>query len=380
MRLQSPTIVFKPSATLQPSKDESRSNEVKDPYLPSGLPSSVNLLESLKSDPLVKGAKPSLSAARLSRLSPSVIDGDSIDRTIKIGAQKPLRALPAVSSRVRYSRENGTVGKPSIIASLDIETAPFSDEIVELTAIDMELSDGKIEDLSKSFLPLLPLKCQPKDNAVFLFRLRPNEASPDTSNQTSARTVLVTLHATVFVSPTSRPKIEMRWKTGVDFSTALNPIYGTPGQSMQRQRRPNNLSRTLSNNNANNTPASVREPDSASGSTQKRQRAISVSEFGVSITITAPDVVRVGQPFHWEVLVLNGSSKPRQLALTVLPKHKKLSTTGHTSKSAPIPIIDSSNFKNALAVIDEVSLYTMQRSVGVDVGDVIGLSTDVRIG
>lgn len=380
MRLQSPTIVFKPSATLRPSKEESRSNEIKDPYLPSGVPSSVNLLESLKSDPLVKEAKPSLSAARLSRLSPSVNDVHTIDRTIKTGAQKPVRALPAVSSRVRYSRENGRGGKPSIIASLDIETAPFSNEIVELTAVDMELSDGKIEDLSKSFLPLLPLKCQPKDNAVFLFRLRPNEASSDSPNQTSARTVLVTLHATVFVSPTSRPKIEMRWKTGVDFSIALNPTYGTPGQSMQRQRRPNNLSRTLSNNNVNNTPASVRESESASSSTQKRQRAVSVSEFGVSITFTAPKVVRVGQPFCWDVLVLNGSSKPRQLALTVLPKHKKLSTTGHTSKPASAPTIDRSNVNTTHAVIDEALLYTMQRSGGVEVGDVIGLSTDVRIG
>lgn len=380
MRLQSPTIVFKPSATLQPSKEESRSNEAKDPYLPSGVPSSVNLLESLKSDPLVKGAKPSLSAARLSRLSPSVNDEDTIDRTIKSVVQKPFRALPAVSSRVRYTRENGSVGKPSIIASLDIETAPFSDEIVKLTAIDMELSDGKIEDLGRSFLPLLPLKCQPKDNAVFLFRLRPSEAPSDSSNQTSTRTVLVTLHATVFVSPTSRPKIEMRWKTGVEFSTALNPIYGTPGQSMQRQRRPNNLSRTLSNNNVNSTPASVREPDSASGSTQKRQRAVSVSEFGISITFTAPEVVRVGQPFCWDVLVLNGSSKPRQLALTVLPKHKKLSTTGHTSKSASVPIFDRSEANTALAVIDEASLYTMHRSGSIEVGDVIGLGTDVRIG
>lgn len=379
MRLQSPTIVFKPTAMLRPSKEEI-SNRSKDPYLPSGVAASTNLLESLKGDVATQGAKPSLSAARLSRISPVGSDADATDRTIMISPQKAFRALPAVSSRVRYSRANGRVGKPSIVASLDIETAPFSNEIVNLTAVEMVLSGGSAEDLGKSLLQLLPLRCQPKDNPVFLFRLTPHETTSDSSNQTSARTVLVTVHATVLVSSHCQPKIEMRWKTGVDFANALNPTYGAPGQSMQRHRRPNNLSRTLSNNNLNNMSAPSREPDLAFEGTQKQQRAVLVSDFGVSVTFTAPRKVQVGQPFSWDVLVVNRSNKTRQLALTVLPKQNKGSTTGHKSNAPSVPAINHLDVGAVDAVIDERSLYAMQGDKGVDRGQVISLSTDVKIG
>jgi len=379
MRLQSPTVVFKPTATLRPSKEES-SNKSEDPYLPSGVPASTNLLESLNRDPAIQGAKPRLSAARLCRYSPVASDPDASDRTIKASPQKAFRALPAVSSRVRYSRANGKEGKPSIIASLDIETAPFSKEIVKLTAVHMELSDGSTEDLGKSLPPILPLNCQPKDNIVFLFRLTPLETPSDSSTKSLARTVLITVHATVLSSSTCQPKIEMRWKTGVDFSTALNPAYGAPSQSMQRHRRPNNLSQTLSNTNLNNMPVSIREPNSMSGGIHKRQRAVSVSDFGVSVTFTAPKKVQMGQPFSWDVLVLNRSSKPRQLALTVLPMRRKGATTGHTSRPSLAPATNGLDVDTADAVIDENALYAMQRSEPVDLGEVISLSTDVRIG
>jgi hypothetical protein len=379
MRLQSPTIVFKPTATLRPSEEEN-SNKFKDPYLPSGVPASTNLLESLKSDLGIQRANPRLSAARLSRINPVASDADATDRTIKTSSTKAYRALPALSSRVRYSRANGRAGKPSIIASLDIETAPFSNEIVKLTAVDMELSDGSTEDLGKSYLPFLPLECQPKDNPIFLFRLMPNETVSDSSHQSSARTVLVTVHALVLVSSVCQPKIEMRWKTGVDFSTALNPTYGAPGQSMQRQRRPNNLSRTLSSTTLNSMHAPTREPDLTSGATQKGQRTVSVSDFGVSVTFTAPRKIQLGHPFAWNVLVLNRSSKPRQLALTVLPNQNQGSTTGHTSKTPTASAGDHLDVGTIGAVIDERSLYRMHGNGVPDRGKLISLITDVRIG
>lgn len=372
-------IAFRPRAFLRPSKEEGR-NKFKDPYLPSGVPASTNLLESLKSELAVQGAEPRLSAARLSRISPFTGDGDITDRSIKTSTQKAFRALPAVSSRVRYSRTSGRAGKTSVIASLDIETVPFSNEIVQLTAVDMALSDGSSEDLGKSLLPLLPLKCQPKDNPAFLFRLSPHETSSDNSTQSSARSVLVTVHATILVSPMCRPRIEMRWKTGVDFSTALNPIYGAPGQSMQRQRRPNNLSRTLSNNSLSSMPASNRESDSVPAGTEKRQRAVSVRDFGVSVTFTAPEKIRVGRPFAWNVLVLNCSSQPREFALTVLPKRKQNSSTGHSFKTPSVAAVDRPHIGIANSVMDENSLYAKQRNVVVALGEVINLSTDVRIG
>lgn len=378
MRLQTPIIVFKLSATLRPRQEDSI-DKPQDPYLPSAVPESANLLEPLKKDPLTQKAMPKLSAERLSRISPKTDAIDTASRTIKIRVQRTYRALPAILSRVRYSKMNSPMGRPSIIASLDIETAPFSSETIKLTSTDMDLWDGSTEDLGKSVMPILPIKCRSKDNVVFLFRLTPLEGSSDNPNQTSARTVLIIVHATVYISPSCQPRIEMRWKTGVDFSTALNPTYGPPGQSMQRQRRPENLSRTLSNTNLNSMPPSVQETKSTSGVTQKRQRAVSVSDFGVSVNLTGPEGILIGHPFSWDVLVVNRSRKPRELALTALPKRRK-EVIGHSSKPSSSLPRDREETSLADPVIDEGMLYTNVHDCKEQVSQVAVLSTDVSTG
>lgn len=373
-------IVFKSSATLRPVHEESN-NKLRDPILPNAVPASINLLESLKGDPTLQGAVPRLSASRLSSVKPQAYDGAINDGTLKSNAQKAFRALPAISSRVRYSRSNGHNGKPSVIACLDLETAPFSKDNIKITKIDMQLSDGSAEKLGNGHAPTLPLTCQAKDNPVFLYRLTPNEALHDSSNSSSARTVLITVHANVLVSETCHPSIEMRWKTGVDFSTALNPTYGAPGQSMQRPRRPSSLSRTPAASTSKR-PASSGEVDSSarSGASQARERAVSVSDFGVSVTFAAPKTVRVGQPFSWDVMILNRSSKPRQLVLTVVPKRRKGFGGGYLAKAPSSSTRDQNDSSTAEAMVDENVLYAMQRNAGNDAAQVISLSTDVRIG
>ena len=366
-RLQAPVVTFKLTATLQSTVEESN-DDLNGRYLPSGVPASVNLLESLKNDPAVHEGKPKLSAARLSRMSTSISKPHVLAHTVKTSPPRAIHVLPAISSRVRYARANGFTGKPSIIASLDIETAPFSSEIVDVTAVDMEMSDGSTDDLSKSRLLMPPLNCKPKDNPVFLFRLTPYETPSDSSSQTSARTVLITVHATVLFSPSCRPKIQMRWKTGVDFSTALNPVYGTPRQSMQRLRRPNSLSRTHSNTDVSSLQPSSRENDKA------HQGAVSINDFGVSVIITTPKSTILGQPFSWNVLILNRSTRSRQLALTIVPKRNQ------GPKSEPTSMMAGTAIEKASGTIDETLLYVLQRNMMPDVEQVISLSTDVRTG
>ncbi|KAL2043549.1 hypothetical protein N7G274_003856 [Stereocaulon virgatum] len=381
MRLQSPMIIFKPSATLRPIQGE-WAKEIRDPVLPSGVPASINLLESLKGDPTLQGAVPKLSASRLVSVQPQTYDHPTSDGTLKLNAQKAFRALPAISSRVRYSKSNGPHVRPSVIACLDLETAPFSRDNIKLTKLDMQLSDGSAEKLGKGHAPTLPLICKAKDNPVFLYRLTPNEALHDSSTSNSTRTVLISVHFVVLVSDTCLPNIEMRWRTSVDFSTALNPTYGAPGQSMQRPRRPSSLSRTPAAASATKRPVSSGGADSSSmpGAYQARERAVFVSDFGVSITFMTPKAVQVGQPFSWDVMVLNRSSKPRELILTVIPKRRNGSVGGHTARASPLPAGGHDNSSTAETVIDENVLYAMQRHAGKDAAHVISLNTDVRIG
>ena len=336
----------------------------------------------MKGDPALKGVEPKLAASRLHGISPQTHDGYISDWTLRVGTQMAFRGLPAISSRVRYSKFNGRAGRLSIIASLDVETGAFSDENIDITQVNMQLSEGSAEDMGKALAPLLPLACRPNDNPTFLFRLTPSEPAPDASSQSLAKTVLITVHATVLISETCRPSIEMRWKTGIDFSTAVNPLYGAPGQSMQRQNRPSSLQRTSSTADGSGLPASARAggASSESGSIEQRQRAGSVTDFGVSISFTAPKSVRVGEPFSWDILVVNNSSRPRQLALMIIPRRKKGVTGTHSSKPSCSSVRSRKEGDLADTVIDENLLYAMQRNAGYEAMQVISMSTDVKVG
>lgn len=381
IRLHSPSIFFRLSATLRPNKD-GINEKLRDPLLPSGIPGSSNLLESLKSDPALKGAEPWLSESRLHGISPKTHDAYFSDGNLRVGTQMAFRGLPAISSRVRYSKTNGRAERFSLIASLEVETGAFSDEDISITHVDMQLSEGSAEDLGNGLVPPLPLKCKPMDDQIFLFRLTPSGPALDASNQSSAKTVLITVHATVLVSETCRPSIEMRWKTGIDFSTALNPLYGAPGPSMQRQNRPNSLQKTLSIADGDTVPVSARDGVGSheSGSSEHRQRASSVIDFGISLSFTAPKVAYVGELFSWDVMILNHSSRPRQLALIVIPRRRKGFTGTHSSKSSSSSVRGRKDGEYADAVVDENVLYAIQRNAGHEGMQVINMSTDLRVG
>ena len=377
MRLQSPMIAMKLTAQLQPAQTEDTDKFV-DRYLPSGVPSSVNLLESLESDPRTQGLKPRLSASRLSRIDTLAEKPSAISCPIRVNELRAFRASPAISCRVRYVKANARTGKPSSIASLDIETAPFSAEIVRLMAIEIELPEGSTQDLNMTSMPMLPLDCRPGDTTVFLFRLTPDETVQDRPSPTSARTVLIAVHAIVLFSPSCQPEIKMRWKTGVDFSTALNPVYGAPAQSMQRQRRPENLSRTNSNTSLSSIAALTQEADSIAHGTQTRQGAVSISDFGISLTVTAPTSVIVGQVFSWKVLVLNPSSKPRRFTITIVTKRNKGLKRNHVSKGSTPSL--APRFKPGNLETDESLLDVLRKGGGVGAKQIVSLSTEIETG
>ena len=375
IRLQSPTIVFRPSANLRPDKE--RLNEaLEDHHLPSGVPAPVNLLESLKGDPAAEGVNPSLLASRLSGTISKTNGEEFSDNFLRVGAQKPFSALPAISSRIRYSRAICPPGRLSVIAALEIEIAPFSENLIEIAAVDMQLSEGYAENIGKAHGVSLPLIYRSKDNPVFLFRLTPNEAPQGGSNPSSTKTTLISVLATVLLAHTCHPSIEMRWRTGVDFSTA--PVYGAFGQSMQTYTRPSSLARTPSTANVDilPTPARHEETSSTSADNISRSRPAYVSDFGIAITFTSPKTVRVGEPFSWNILVLNRSNKPRQLDLSVLPKRR---SGGHSSNPSSSSVGGRKESDSADVVIEESLLYAMQRNSGHDTPQVISLSTDVRV-
>lgn len=380
-RLQSPMIIFKPSAVLRPAQLHNLGHS-NDQYLPSGIPASLNIFESLNDDRVLQGIEPRLSALRLSRIGSTSSSPKSTKSALKSLLPAAFRAIPALSAKVRYSTSIAHAGMSTLIASLEIETAPYFDNDVIVTGIGMQLSEGSAQDLSIGSGLNLPLRCRPKDNPIFLYRLIPTERDLDWVNTGSTSRILeITVDAEVLVSDRCTPRIEMRWKTGVDFSIALNPNYGAPGQSLQRNKRPASLPVAPATPSSINPSTSTQEREFASFvSNPVRQRAVSASSLGITITFTAPSEVRVGQPFSWDVFILNRSSKPQKLVITVIPKRKRGDPKGHLSKSSSSSVSGHKGNGNADVIMDDNLLYAVQRNVGNDCPQIVALSTEVKIG
>ncbi|KAL8839092.1 MAG: hypothetical protein Q9170_001874 [Blastenia crenularia] len=379
VRMQHPKIFFKATGILK--HPPTASEDTADAFLPSGVPPSINVLEPLSKVPGLSGTRPQLTAHRLDKININSTQ-EPKERVIRSAPQKPFPAIPAISARVRYSKAGAYTARPSIVASLDIETAPFQNDEVELTSVNMELSDGCAEDLCKGHAINLPMTCQPRDNIVFLFRLTPNDTqSHDSKPASNSRSLDISVDARVLTSKTCNPTIQMRWKTVVDFSTALNPKYGVPAPAMQRSKKPNSLSvsdgnnRTASQDEANPSDSTEEDPPA-------NRRGSSHASFGVTVTLTAPKDVHVGQPFTWDVFLVNHSSKARKLALLVIPKRGVGEAGTHMPKASASSNAAGQGGKTdlAAAIMDENRLHALQQSLANENVDLVCLSTETRLG
>ena len=339
----------------------------------------MNLLESLKDEPGLHGVQPRLPALRLSRISTTSSDLAASDQTIHAATQPTFRAIPAITARVRYSKANIVAGKSTIIASLDIETGAYLDNDISIRTVNMRLGEGSAEDLGKGHAPSLPLTCGARDNPTFLFRLTPHDTLAEGARYNSnSRSLDISIDATVLVSVVCQPRIEMRWRTGVDFSTALNPTFGAPNQSLQRRKRPANIAmnQAISGEIATPRVGGV----SSDSDTLGRERAAFLKDLGISITFTAPDVIYVGEPFSWDIFVVNRSSKARKFALVPIPKRRRGDIKAHLSRPSSSSTGGRKEIRMADAVTDESLLFAMQRNATQEAVQLVSLSNDITIG
>ena len=340
----------------------------------------------------MKDGLPYLSSATLSRILPN--SGPRASLTyLPSHPSEPIRIIPAVSARVRYSRMNNFSPRPRTIASLDFEVTPFIRHDVKLDVADVVISDnGIIDPITKIGLPIV---CRPRDDLTFLYTLIPSDQphGPGTSTSMIA-TLDICLSANIHVSSVCTPRITMRWRTSVDFTMALNPSYGAPSQILQRNNRPTNLS-TLSSNSIPTTstfggPASLTStsPDTS-----------------LTITFSAPATpVKLGTIFSWSVLIVNHSPRTRKLALVAItsrppprrPQSAALNTSNTTqarpSSTSTHPSHTQSHISQphhphpdvAPAYLDDNTLHALQHTIlttnSHNSSPLICMSPDIRIG
>ena len=278
---------------------------------------------------------------------------------------------------MKYHKVAGAGSKPTVIASLDLEIPAFAQSVLELKAVKLQLTGGAAQDMVHDILKL-PTQCRPRDSASFLYRLEPHNAFTETATITSnARALEVSISAVVLVSSLCRPQIEMRWRTSVDFSTAVNPSFGKFGQSVQRGNRPGSL--------ATPTGSSFRtsqSPGSAKNSTESsRNNSNSLGDMGITIAFSGARDVRVGEPFRWEVFIVNRSLKTRKLVVTVITKRKRLESKSAASR--PSSSASNSAYKPkevAEPASDESVLYAAMKAHSTEHAQLVCLTTDIKIG
>lgn len=377
LRLQSPIIVFQLSAILR-NENPAEYGLSEDPYLPGGVSASTSLLDSLKYDSVLRGFQSKLSALGLSRLGSVSEETEFNNHSLKVLPQRNFRAIPALTARMRYSKSSAPGGKLTLFSCLDLETAPFSNHDVIITAIEMNLSEGLAIALNSNPLKF-PMPCRPKDNASFLFLLTPPLGRGGLLNNSLTSTTLdIDIEATVVISETCRPRIKMRWNTGVDFTIALNPTL--PGQLSQHRQNPGILPVTAPSDRAVTRLENEGRSAVEMANSRASQRTKSTSGLGITITFTAPLVVCVGEPFCWDAFLVNRSDMSRRLAILVIPKRKRGDPKSHSPRPSNSSMGGQKDGGIAEHFIDENLLYAIQRNTGREPPQIVSLSTDIKIG
>ncbi|KAG9235629.1 TRAPP trafficking subunit Trs65-domain-containing protein [Amylocarpus encephaloides] len=379
LRLQNPSMVFSATASLKPP-EHVRIDAITEEYLPSQIPSGMNLLEAFSDDPAMGGVKPRLSALRVSQVRPVTQTSKELHRPLKNITKLSIKVYPAINARVRYSRTNTTAASNSVLASLDIDITPFANCKISIEKVDLHVSGGTVEDLNIISGLTLPITCLPQDDVTLLYRLSSDDL--DATIKTPIRNLEISITGIAPLASTCRPTISMRWTTSLDFTPPVNPGYGLPTQAIQRPHRPAQLSIGSASETPTVSTLAINRPDALPSVdiTTRQQRNSAVADFGVTMTFTAPPTetpIFPGVPFIWSVFVVNRSDRPRKLAITVLPKRRR----NDTRMTRP-PSVGGSRRdpKIADAVIDENIIHAMQKSATIEPTDLICLSTDTRVG
>lgn len=392
MRLQGPSVVFTASASIKPASLGLPAG-LPDGYLPSGMASGLNLLESFGHDPELNGIQPRLSALRVSRVAPVTQHTKDLLRPIPVlPKQLALRIFPAVHSRIRFARPNTTPPSPDIIAMLEIDFTSFFDCEIALTSISMTVPDGSVEDLTQESGLSLPMSCVAHDHITFLYRISPEEV--ETLAKNPMRDLSIEIAATALVQPGfCTPKLLMAWATSLDFTLPLNPGFGSATQPIQRAHRPSQLSITSMTSLV--APA-VARPDALPSLEAASNKTETALDLGITVTFSAPprtQRIRPGEEFVWTVFVVNRSSPtstspPRKLALVAIPRRRRNESRVNRPPSiSHVPVAGSAHQPKPVrdrsvadAVMDENVVHAMQHSSAVDNAEMVCLSADVRVG
>ncbi|KAK8089701.1 hypothetical protein PG997_004662, partial [Apiospora hydei] len=334
MRLQGPSVVFTAAASIKPAS-LGLPVVLADGYLPSGIASGLNLLESFGQDPELSGIKPRLSALRVSRVAPVTQQSKDLLRPIQVSPkQLALRIfLLRTSNQIRAAKYHP------------------ADTYVHIY-------DGAGRHCRRPHLAIghgSPMSCVAHDHITFLYRISPDEVESLAKNP--MRDLNIEIAATALVQPGfAQSAIHQQH----DFLVA---------------------------------PA-VARPDALPSLEAANKLETALPDLGITVTFSAPprtQRIRPGEEFVWTVFVVNRSATastapPRKLALVAVPKRRRNESRINRPPSiSQLPTSSAAHQPRqardrsvADAVMDESLVHAMQHSSAVDNAEMVCLSADLR--
>jgi hypothetical protein len=338
-----------------------KKSESHDDYLPSRVPPALNLLQSFEHDPALAGIHPRLSAMRISKIAPSAPLAREMARPIKTGQRPLFRVVPPLMWRTRFTKVHTSVSDLSLMASLDIEIASYTTFNAKIKKVEMVLEGGEMKDLTSLDSSTT---YSPGDLLSYLYKATPDlnaEGTPALGSQGHVLTLKI--DAEIHVSDDCQPHVAIQWKTAVDFAS----------------EQQSNLIKTAHRLSSASHAGSIKSPDAVSAPDAQEQSAPS-NAINVTLTISGPPKVQVGELFHWDVFIVNRSDKVRRLAIMVIAKRKR---DAHRPTSSASSIgghgLDNKDLL-ATAVLDENMVYGRQKGAKTESTELVCLTTDIRLG
>ena len=357
-------MYFQPTASFKPTERKNQ-DASEDEYMPSRVPAALNLLQVFENDPALVGVHPRLSAMRISKIIPNAPVAKEMVRPIRNGQRPLFRVLPALIWRVRYSRVPTSASDLSLLASMDLEIAQYATHNVQIKDMNLELNGGKVQPIASSADDTVVYR--PGDQLTYTYKIQPEldpEGTPALGN--TGHFLTLSIRAVVFISEACQPAIAIEWKTPVDFFGEKTPAVIKAAHGLSR--------RTLQ-------PSKAANPDALPGLDAKPDPGLEAqdSHINITLTVSGPPEVQVGETFAWNVFVVNCSDKTRKLAILVIPKRKRdIEGRPQSSRAS----VHDAEIKELLApaVVDENTVYAKQKSASHETAELICLTTDIRVG
>lgn len=263
--------------------------------------------------------------------------------------------------RTRFAKVHTSLADLSLMASLDVEIAQYTSYSVKIKRVDLSLQGGDIKALSTVDTATTS---SPGDQLSYLYKATP-DLGPDGTPALGSKGHILTLNieADILVSEECQPRVAIQWKTAVDFAS----------------EQQSSLIKAAHRLSSASHAGSIKSPD-ALPAHDTQEAAVPSDAINVTLTISGPPKVQVGELFHWDVFIVNRSDKIRRLAIMVLPKRKR---DAHRPQSSASSIGGHSIEKKELfatAVLDENIVYGRQKGAKAESTELVCLTTDIRLG